>query len=559
MNSSAFAATHRAKTIALDIYFLLIPIETVIGLAYLMRLPTDPKNLWFLGYSWRRWLLILGLCFILALTSLFVFFWFRNRSWGQKVSTFLGVFFNQKRYLILTMLFFFFFFIVGVWFGFFWARYTTNVYRLAYIHLFAVYILLPPIIAFQTLLLIPFFNREIAQAYTAIALSTIAVLILDTLTNTININAVRWDSRFYMLLAEHGVSANRLIAPFIYRYPTPLLAHKIAYIFYRPTIDGFKALAYLGGILQLFSIYLLFRFLKYQFKTFAMALFFIAFSMYNIKFLVFDIYRPDHLAYFLMALAVLALWKNQPVICLIISFIGIQFREFLIAPPLLLAYYSFVAWWGDRSKIKPLVIIIASMFVVGVSFFLPRILIPVLETHQFIDPFNSSQSLRSILVMVFDIHRIINLIMSVIAYFLPVLLFMTIQRFNFCRKQLSQYRSFIILYSGLVIFLAFLGGSDFTRFVTYLFIPMVMILGCLIETGIPYLEMGYAFLAVFIFNRIFLPIPNDDLDAYLDFYSWYAERINMVTLLRTVELIVFWGGAFLLRRIIRQLPKDRYQ
>lgn len=552
MDSSSFVANHRAKTLALCFYFILIPIEITIGLVYLLHLPTDPKNIWLLGYSWRRWLLILGLLFILAAAGSIVFFLFRNRSWIQKISSYLDGFFNHKTDLVFTMLLFGFVFVMGVWFGFFWARYTTNIYRLAYIHLLAAYILLPPAIALQTLLLIPFFNQEIAQAYFALALSTVSVLALDALTNVININAVRWDSRFYMLLAEHGVSANRLIAPFIYRYPTPLLAHEVAYIFYRPTVDGFRALAYLGAILQLFSIYLLFRFLKFQFRTYVLAMLFLAFSMYNIKFLMFDIYRPDHLAYFLMVIAVLALWKNQPVICLIISLIGIQFREFLIIPALLLSYYSFMSWREDHSRTKALVITVASLLVIGISFLLPRMLIPVIETHQFIDPFNSSQPLGSILVMVFDFHRIINLIMSVFAYLLPILLLMTAQRFRLCRNRLSQFQSFIILYSSLVIFLAFLGGSDFTRFATYLFIPLTMVLGCLIETGVSPIEIGYALITVFFFNRIFLPIPNNNLDAYLDFYSWYAERINMITLRRTIELVAYITGSILLRRFTQQ-------
>lgn len=64
------------------------------------------------------------------------------------------------------------------------------------------------------------------------------------------------------------------------------------------------------------------------------------------------------------------------------------------------------------------------------------------------------------------------------------------------------------------------------------------------------LEVAYMLLAVFVFNRIMFQIPIWDLDAYLDYYGGYSDRVNISTLYRCAELLVYIAGAVGLRTII---------
>ncbi len=64
------------------------------------------------------------------------------------------------------------------------------------------------------------------------------------------------------------------------------------------------------------------------------------------------------------------------------------------------------------------------------------------------------------------------------------------------------------------------------------------------------LEVAYMLLAVFVFNRIMFQIPIWDLDAYLDCYGGYSDRVNISTLYRCAELLVYIAGAVGLRAII---------
>jgi hypothetical protein len=86
--------------------------------------------------------------------------------------------------------------------------------------------------------------------------------------------------------------------------------------------------------------------------------------------------------------------------------------------------------------------------------------------------------------------------------------------------------------------LSFLGGTDFFRFATFLFLPQIILLG-FIAPQKSNLHIGLMFAATFIFNRIWLPFPMADRDQYRDFYGGHSLRLSMATLYRSLEWLAF--------------------
>jgi len=141
--------------------------------------------------------------------------------------------------------------------------------------------------------------RDIAWV---LLLSISIVLGLDMLTNSIDTKKYAWDFVYYIAMAKDGFKAQSLASPFAYRYLTPLIVNGITKTSDLSIENGFLVIAYLGAILQLTGIFFFTNWLTKSRKGAWLAMLVTAFSLFNVKFLVFDIYRPDHLAYALILL-----------------------------------------------------------------------------------------------------------------------------------------------------------------------------------------------------------------------------------------------------------------
>ena len=164
----------------------------------------------------------------------------------------------------------------------------------------------------------------------------VLVSLMDAITNSLDIEKFSWDFQFYISLSERGFDARPMLSPFAYRYPTPFIAAGLCSIFGVPTESGFRMVAYMGAILQLCGVFLLVRcFIKSKGGAY-LAMFVTALSFFNIKFLVFDVYRPDHFAYAFLLLGFYLFVKRRYYLLLITTAAGVQFREFVLVP--MLAY-----------------------------------------------------------------------------------------------------------------------------------------------------------------------------------------------------------------------------
>ncbi|MBN1680591.1 MAG: hypothetical protein JW966_09885 [Anaerolineae bacterium] len=421
-----------------------------------------------------------------------------------------------------------------------------------------------------------FVNRNIQRhgvRYGLVVLAALLiVLALDQVTNELDTARYYWDFALYYDMAEEGLIDNELIAPFAYRFVTPMLARGLTDLFgfdtailvsgsaegahfVATTFDGFRMIAIMGAVAQLVTAFWLAEVFGARFWGALVAAGAVALSLYNVRFLLFDVSRPDHLAYPLMTIAVVALLRRNWAVCLIVSGFGLQVREFLIIPPLIML--AGLAWTFIRTRSREaLVWALIMVAVTGACVIVPRVLLHVEISGQFVDPINKPETLSNLINAPRTKDRDINIAFNAFSYGLPIWLLLTPVRFLHAWTALRDRWLFLVLYGTLVFVLTMYGGTDIWRFISYLSVPMVMVLAVLLRnTDAPVhpLEIVYMLAAVAVYNRLFEMIPNLH-GPYLDFYGGYDTRVNA----NTYGRLHLWGtliaGAVVLRAGLTLVP-----
>jgi hypothetical protein len=397
------------------------------------------------------------------------------------------------------------------------------------------------------------------EALAALGVAFLVIQVLDRFTNNLNMQGHIWDFVYYIDIAEKGLIGNdHLGAPYAYRFLTPLLAQLIIHITGHSTFFAFKSLAYLGLWITLFTVYLIARHFKTNFKTGLLVMLVPACALFNVKFLMFDPYRPDQLAYPMLAMGYLAILVNQPGLALIASLIGLQTREFPIIPVLILLVEAYRSWRQGkplRSLIPWVVVVILS---VGLAFGLPRALIKVKFTQQILDPFNDPNFLNVLLHMPLDWKRDLNYLFNLVAYALPILMLATPERLKAAWRQLGRMKVWVILHIIVVMIFMLYGGTDMMRYATYFFIPQALMMVFILRDGkVHPLEIIVMYIALIIFNRLLVHFPIDDFSAYLNFYGGYGDWINPSSLARALELVGFIGLGMITRLGLKLFEKRK--
>ena len=393
-------------------------------------------------------------------------------------------------------------------------------------------------------------GKAARQLAGAAFLALMLVAAIDVLTNTLDTRRFSWDFRYYIEMAERGFAAP-MASPFAYRYFTPMLAHGASVVLGLPTEAGFAILARFGAVTQLLAVFLFARWYTRSGRGAWIALLVTAFSLYNVKFLLFDNFRPDHLAYPLILIQAYFALTGRFVPLLISTIIGCQIREFNAIPLVAYVYASIRSLPGGsipqaRRRITAETLI--STIGLGLALALPRALIPTVEDFQFAG-FTRDGMLRALLSP-FILARDANFIYSVAAYALPVLMLASPRELlTAIAGNRSPDRLFLGAYTALVLVLSFFGGTDFYRFSAYLLVPQVVIVA-LIADNRSGLHLGVVLAAVFLFNRIWLPFPMSDVNTYLDFYGAFGTRFNWASVLRFAECAAFIVLGLLSRRVL---------
>lgn len=375
-------------------------------------------------------------------------------------------------------------------------------------------------------------------------LSIVLISLMDALTNRIDVTRFQWDFRYYIAMAQDGLSSSLLASPFVYRYATPLLVRLLMGL--GLSIEGgFTVIAYLGAFLQLMGVFVFIGWLTGSRKAAWVTLGVTGLSLFHVKFLLFDVYRPDHLAYAFILLATWLAAQRRFTPLLIVTLIASQFREFTIIP--LIAYlFSFARTESDRRQFYLQAGL--SVLGLGLALGLPRLILPIEADFQFIS-LTPDGILRGVLAP-FIITRDINFIYTLLSYLMPLWIAASIPQVQSAYRALSlEWRRFLTVYTGLVLLLSFFGGTDFPRFMTFLFIPQIILLGSLTERT-HNLILVFVLAATAFFNLVWSTIPMDSMEAYRDFYGGYNGQVTIVTFWRILEMLAFvLFGWFLRKRL----------
>jgi hypothetical protein len=378
----------------------------------------------------------------------------------------------------------------------------------------------------------------------AAALSVALIVGIDVFTNSVDTQAFTSDFLYYMAMARDGFHTAGA-SPFAYRYVTPMIVHELSSLLGVSIYAGFRSIAYVGAFCQLFGVFLFTNWFTHSIKGAYVALVVTASSLFNVKFLFFDVYRPDHLAYALILLQTYLAFRRKFVPLLLVTMVASQIREFNIIP--LIAYL--VSFLRDSNRSTVFKQVAFSVLGLAAAVGLPRLLIPVAENFQFADL--SIDGLLRVLIAPLVLSRDANFVYTLIAYLLPVLMVAGLTEIRSVLAALAvEVRYFLFIYSGLVLAFCFLGGTDFSRFVTYFFMPQALMLGFLVPRR-PRLDVAVMLVCTFLFNRIWLPFPSGPGESYVDLYGGYSTRFNLASILRALECIAFIVLGVGLRRLHR--------
>jgi hypothetical protein len=86
------------------------------------------------------------------------------------------------------------------------------------------------------------------------------------------------------------------------------------------------------------------------------------------------------------------------------------------------------------------------------------------------------------------------------------------------------------------------------RFIAYLFLPVADLIAALARRSATR-GVVYAVVATAVFNRVGVPVPQDSLARFLDFYGGWDGTLTAATLERALEAMAWIAGALVLRRV----------
>ncbi len=392
-------------------------------------------------------------------------------------------------------------------------------------------------------------RRATLQFVGAVAAAAMLVVLLDRLTNSIDTTRFSWDFRYYIDMARRGL-VPPLASPFAYRYLTPLLVRVISLGGSITVEAAFGLVARAAAATQLVGVFLLARWYSRSMRGAWLAMLVTALSLFHVKFLLFDTFRPDHLAYPLILLQVYLAMTGRFWPLWAVTLIGCQVREFNAIPLVAYVVANLLVPRQPGQRARPTEALqqaLISLVGLAVALLLPRLLIPIAEDFQFAN-FTRDGLLRALLAPLIP-ARDANYIFSLVAYLLPVLMLAGLGQLRDFRARAGHWnRMFLGAYSVMVLIFSFLGGTDFYRFSTYLLPVMALAVAALADRcRLSHILVVLA--AVCVFNRIWLPFPSTDLDHYLDFYGASGTRFNPTSALRVGELVSLLALGFILRTI----------
>ncbi len=384
--------------------------------------------------------------------------------------------------------------------------------------------------------------------FSVLALGIFIVVALHFVTNHMK---PEWDMKYYLDMATNGLVGNKtLVAPFAYRPGAPLLVGTIARTLHLQPEITFRICDALMCVVFFLSCFYFAISEAATYKTAVFSSCVLALYFYIVKWTLFSGTMVDIYAYPLILLAFWAILRKRFYLGLLVSAVGLLFKEFLLVPLLTQATLLLIDR-GQRRIRKVIIPVTATLVVLLVFFLLPRVLIHVSDTWQDIDPINRPSTLRRLYEYPANWRRDFNIVFAYLAFWLPVLLLVNTGRLRIVWSRLRPYKVTLALYMAFHFALVMYGGTNLIVFVTYSLPVQILVLIALLDgTKIGTWEKIWVLAVVIVFNRIWMhiPLPEHDLRTYLNFYGGYHMLVTRRSAFRMAELLawisIFWVARY---------------
>jgi hypothetical protein len=390
--------------------------------------------------------------------------------------------------------------------------------------------------------------------------SLIAILLVGAIAVRTNSMPPKYDGLQYVDMARNGIIGNpNLVSPMAYRPGMPFASRVVADLLSVPVESGFRIFGWISSLCFLICVFALARHFAVDYRHALLTMVILGLSFAHIKFPLFFYTLVDVSAYPLMVLSFWALVTRRHALCLLVSSVGVLFKEFLAIPLFLVILHFGWAYWHGRSgrNLARLVVALG----IGVSVVLiPRLCIPVSATGQFVDPLNNPGTLKNVLIAPLDEGRLFNIMFAVAGYWLPTILLLTRSRIDRVWADLRGATGWAMAVSLLlVVLLTMYGGTNIFVFVAYSVAVQTVVLALLFRHGVGVAEGIYVVAVTLLFNKVLLhvPPPADGFGAYVDFYGGYSSRVALPSLMRSIEMGAYVILAMAIRAVAARIASDR--
>lgn len=389
------------------------------------------------------------------------------------------------------------------------------------------------------------------QYLLAFVIAVAFVTLVALRTNTMKPQS---DGREYIEMGRYGIFNNpNLIAPFAYRPGMPYLSAGMSALFGVDIKLGFRIAGWVSMVALLMGIYAISREFISDHRKALLPMLILGLSFYHIKFPLFFYSLVDVAAYPLIVFSFWAFIKKKYWLCLVLTSVGVLFKEFLAIPLLLLMIQVGILYFKEKSG-KNLFRFLLTVFVGGAAILLPRLLLPVSSTEQFVDPLNDLSTLTNLVTAPFDEMRVFNVFFALLSYWLPTWLLLTRGRGVKILDELKQRGillwcvAFLLLDLGLT----FYGGTNIPIFISYSVPIQTIVLALLVREGPGLVEYIFTFLVMLMYNKILflIPDPTVDIELFITYYGGWSNRVDPRTFVRLADMGIFITLAAILRATV---------
>jgi|GEM_PF-6716079 len=366
------------------------------------------------------------------------------------------------------------------------------------------------------------------------------------------------DQSDYVKLAEDfGISDGDVLGPFAYRIIPGVIAAAIAAVTNSHVVDGYHIMTFIGLGLQLVMCFVVAREVGANIWQSFFVMLIVALSLGNVRSMTYDYIRPDAVAFPWMLGVIWLILRGKLHTAMILSWVGVIAREYFLIPAGIIsvyhlwqAYEIFRDTENNQALWKPLIFAVLSSLGAIVVFWIPRMLISVPDTYQFIETTDQGGLWDGLLFTIQSGGRNKNYIMAFAGYMFPTALLFSIFRWKNILPDLKRVFAIVFLYSAGIMLLSYIGGLDFLRFTAYMVVPQVILLAVFLKNGVFWWELVYLVFMWGWYNRVHQAITplQENMREYIIFISPWGMSVPIEVSnhfkLAVLFIVILWAVRF---------------